>query len=171
MAELEHGGGEDWRDIPGYGGMYQIDRMGQVRSWRWRGDHRARHPRLLVPYKRKRRGKGRQSNRVYVKLTDPSGRSAEVAVIGLMADVWLGGRPTGKVAYHKNGDLMDNCANNIGFIAPEALGHMTGAGAKRKPVAKINHDGETVAVYPSARAAARAKKPFALDGHTYCYEE
>jgi len=26
----------DWRDIPGFDGMYQISRMAQVRSWRWR---------------------------------------------------------------------------------------------------------------------------------------
>lgn len=176
-----------WRDIPGYDGAYQISWEGQVRTWRWRGDHFLKEPRLLVQYIRKPRGKARRSARRYVKLTDPSGRAKEVAVIRLMVEVWFGGYPPGKVAYHKNGDTTDHCYTNIGFIEPRKLGQLTGAKAKRQPVAMVNEAGEVVAIYPSARKAAKAnhmsyqavidrchgkiKKPFALDGHTYRYEK
>ena len=40
----------DWRDIPGYDGMYQLSRMGEVRTWRYRKDRRLKAPRLLVQY-------------------------------------------------------------------------------------------------------------------------
>ncbi len=64
---------------------------------------------------------------------------------------------------------------------------MTGGKASRRPVAKVNAAGEIVAYYPSARKAAKAnhmsyqtvldrcngkvKKPFALDGHTYRFDD
>lgn len=158
-----------------------------MRSWRWRGDHLAKEPRLLTQYVRKPRGKARRSARRYVKLTDPGGRSKEVAVIRLMVEAWFGGCPPGKVAYHKNGNPADHCYTNIGFIEPRKLGRLTGAKARRQPVAKVNEAGEVVEVYSSARKAAKAnhmsyqavidrchgkvKKPFALDGHTYRYEK
>lgn len=176
-----------WRDIPGYDGAYQISWEGQVRTWRWRGLHYLKEPKLLTQYIRKPRGSGRRSARRYVKLTDSTGRSKEVAVIRLMVEVWFGGYPPNKVAYHKNGDTTDHCYNNIGFTTRRKLGQMTGARSGRKPVAKINEAGEVVDFYPSARKAAKAnhmsyqavidrcqgkvKKPFALDGHTYRYEE
>ena len=89
---------------------------------------------------------------------------------------------------HERGlDQLMLIYTNIGFIEPRKLGQLTGAKAGRQPVAKVNEDGEVVAIYPSARKAAKAnhmsyqavidrchgkiKKPFALDGHTYRYEK
>lgn len=175
----------DWRDIPGYDGLYQVDRMGQVRSWKWRVGRRAKQPHLLTQYLHKRGGRG---NSVYVKLTTPDGsKSKEVRVISIMRDVWMGGPRPGLVVYHKNGDLSDNCLHNLGFISHQKLGQKTGAQSKRRPVVKINTTGEIVEVYPSARSAAKAnhmsyqtvldrcngvvKKPFALDGHNYAFED
>ena len=174
----------EWRDIPGYDGLYQIDRMGQVRSWKWRIGRRATKPHLLVPFVRKRGARGKA---VFVKLTAPDGaKPCDVKVISLMRDVWMGGPRQGMVIYHKNGDLRDNCLHNLGFISRQKLGEKTGAQATRRPVVKINQAGEIVEVYPSARSAAKAnhmsyqtvldrcngkvKKPFALDGHTYAFE-
>lgn len=75
---------------------------------------------------------------------------------------------------------------NIAFTSRQELGRRTGANATRIPVAKVTPEGEIVAVYPSARVAARenhmsyqtvldrcngrVKKPFALDGHTYQFD-
>lgn len=177
----------EWRDIPGYNGAYQISWEGKVRTWRWRGDHFLKQPRLMIPYIRKPRGKAnRRSAREYVKLTDRNGVSRDVSVLGLMVKVWLGGCPKGMVPYHKNGITSDHCASNIGFATRKKLGKLTGAKASRMPVAKVDRNGEIVDLYPSARAAARAnhmsyqavldrcngkiKKPYALDGHTYIFD-
>ncbi len=177
----------EWRDIPGYDGAYQISWGGQVRTWRWRGPSYMRVPKLLTQYVRQPRGKDRKSNRRYVKLTDPKGNAKEVSVMRLMVEVWLGGYPPGMVAYHKNGNPKDFCAANIGFTTPRKLGQMTGAKSRRIPVAKVDPRGEVVALYPSARKAAKAnhmsyqavldrcngkvKNPLALDGHTYRFEK
>lgn len=176
----------DWRDIPGYDGAYQINRMGEVRCWKWRG-RRTKSPHLLTQYRKKPLEKGHRSGRYYFKLTSPDGRAREVPVLGLMVNAWLGGCPPGKVAYHRNGDLADTCLHNIAFATPRELGAMTGPQATRRPVKKIDISGEVVAVYSSARAAARAnhmsyqtvldrchgkvKNPFALDGHDYRFEK
>lgn len=177
---------QDWRDIPGYNGAYQINRMAEVRCWKWRG-RRTKVPHFLAQYRKKSRGNGRRSGRYFFKLTGPDGKAREVAVIGLMVDVWLGGRPPGKVAYHRNGDLADSCLHNIAFATPRELGAKTGAQSSRRPVEKIDTSGDVVAVYSSARAAARAnrmsyqtvldrcngkvKNPYALDGHNYRFEK
>jgi hypothetical protein len=176
--------GGPWRDIPGFDGAYQVNDQGDVRSWRLRGrEHFAKEPRMMVQFVRKR---GKLSHRRYVKLTRPDGKSVDVAVLKIMVDVWMGGERPGMVPYHINGDLADHCVNNIGFKSRRDLGKLTGAAAKRKPVAKVDEQGEVVAVYSSARAAARAnhmsyqtvldrcngkvKKPYALDGHTYVFD-
>ena len=174
----------DWRDIPGYNGMYQVSFEGEVRTWRWRGEHKMSQPRILAQYMRH---KGRKSRARFVKLTDSNGRAKEVKVLSLMVDVWLGGGKTGKVPYHKNGDLADHCVNNIGFMTRTELGKKTGAkSSKRKPVAKIDTEGNVVEIYTSARSAAKAnhmsyqtvldrcagkvKNPFALDGYNYAFD-
>ena len=173
----------EWRDIPGYDGIYQINREGDIRTWRWRGDHLMKSPRLLQQYMRHR---GMYSRKRVVKLTDHAGNAKECSVLQIMAHVWLGGVPAGKVPYHKNGDLADHCINNIGFMTRQELGKKTGASSRRIPVNKLDKTGEVVAMYPSARAAARdnhmsyqavldrcngkVKKPFALDGHNYQFD-
>ena len=178
---------DDWREIPGYGGAYEISRMGEVRTYRWRGDCFTTDPRPLTAYTRTPRGAQRRSGRRLVKLTGTDGKAREVAVLQLMVRVWLGGPRPGLVAYHRNGDLADNCLHNIAFATRAELGKKTGAAAARRPVSKVAPGGEVVACYPSAREAAKAnhmsyqtvldrchgkvKKPFALDGHTYIFDE
>jgi len=177
---------DEWRDIPGYNGMYQVNYFGEIRSWRYRGNRKMKQPKLMTPFVKKPRGNCRRSSRVYVKLADGKGKSREVPVINIMVDAWFGSRPAGKVAYHKDGVPSNNSVHNIGFTTLKELGAMTGGEAARIPVVKVTPDGEIVEVYPSARAAAKAnhmsyqtvldrcngkvKKPFALDGHTYKFE-
>lgn len=175
---------QEWRDIPGYNGMYQISRWGEVRTWRWRGKQLMKEPRLMHQYLSKG---GKNSRSLFVKLTDSTGKGRAITVLRLMVDTWLGGCPPGKVPYHKNGDLTDHCLHNIAFATRSELGKMTGAKSKRRPVAKIAPDGEIVEVYSSARAAAKAnhmsyqtvldrcngkvQKPFALDGFNYLFDD
>lgn len=169
-----------WRDIPGYDGMYQISRDGEVRSWKGKKGHIAPGPHILTQFRRH----GRAVR--FVKLTDSKGKTADRPVLGLMVNAWLGGPRPGMVAYHANGDLSDHCISNIRFATRKELGRMTGADAGRIPVAKVTPQGEIADIYPSAREAAKAnhmsyqailnrchgkvKKPFALDGYNYVFD-
>lgn len=173
-----------WKDIPGYNGYYQINDEGDVRSWRGGRWGRLKKPRFLKSFLRKGNKGGRAH---YVKLTAADGSTRDVKVLKLVVDVWLGGTPPGLVPYHKNGDLNDNYVGNIGFTTPKRLGNMTGGQSKRKAVFKVASDGKVVAMYQSAREAARrnhmsyqtvldrcnrrVKNPFALDGHDYRFAD
>ena len=104
-----------------------------------------------------------------------------------MAKTFLGKCPDGYVPYHKNGCKNDNYINNIAYISKKKLGKLVGAKAKRRPVAKIDNNGEIVDVYSSARQAARenymsyqtvidrcngkCKSAFAPDGYAYAWED
>lgn len=170
----------NWRTIPGYEGAYDVSIMGEVRTHRG-----VKAPRIMQQYT-KLRGKARLPGRRCVKLSK-NGKAKEMSVLKIMAETWCGGGPAGTVPYHKNGDLSDNRLSNIGFATKKELGKMTGSNTRRKPVAKVDPQGEIVEVYPSAREAARAnhlsrqnvidrchgrvKRPYALDGHTYQYEK
>ena len=137
----------------------------------------------MTPYQKKRMS---GSNRYIVKLTK-DGKSKEEILMQLMAITFLGPVPEGCVPYHKNGMQTDNNINNIEYISKKDLGKKTGAAAKRRPVAKIDSNGEIVQVYSSAREAARknfmsyqtvidrcngkCKGAFAPDGYAYAWED
>lgn len=179
----EENGPNWWRDIPGYGGKYQVNRLGEIRRVFPSGSVRD-----MTPYKKSgAKHKKILRNRLFVKLTGENG-SKEVAVLKIVAGAWHGPTPSGMVPYHKNGIVTDNRAENIGFIDKQTLGRNTGHMAgKRRTVFKINTSGEVVEIYRSAREAAKAnhmsyqavldrcngkvKNPFALDGHTYQFED
>ena len=168
---------ETWKDIPGYGGKYQIDQEANVRRVYASGRTRA-----MTPYHRKMSG----SQRLVVKLTS-NGKSKEEVLMRLVALAFLGPPPRGCVPYHKNGCQSDNYLNNIAYISSRELGLLTGAKSRRRPVAKIDRDGYLVEVYPSAREAARrnymsyqtvmdrcngkAKGAFAPDGYAYAWDD
>lgn len=169
-----------WRDIPGYDGAYKINTLGEIVSFRWRGTHRSKTPKPITPYFKY----GKKAAR-FVKLTDDNGKTRERTVISLMAITFFN-LPDGYVLYHKNGDLSDNTLHNLQPVSRKELGKKTGAQAGRKPVKKIDTNGNVVAFYSSVRAAARAnfmsyqtvsdrcnnkvKKPFAADGYNYQFD-
>ena len=168
---------ETWRDIPGYTGKYQVDQEGNVRRVFPSGKTRKMTP----YYKKVSSGK-----KLIVKLTI-NGNSKEETLLSIMAKTFLGKCPDGYVPYHKNGCKNDNYINNIAYISKKKLGKLVGAKAKRRPVAKIDNNGEIVDVYSSARQAARenymsyqtvidrcngkCKSAFAPDGYAYAWED
>ena len=145
---------EEWRDLPGYHGWYQVSNYGRLRSFRdphHKGE-KLRKPVLLTP------SKTRYGNcRVVIKW---GGKENSVQVGRAVALAFIGDIPKGWMVYHKDGNQQNNALPNIG-IAPQAelsrkrMAEKT-AGWNRKPVLKINRDLTVVEAYPSACAAARA---------------
>lgn len=167
-----------WRDIPGYGGKYQASRNGDIRRVFGSGKVRDLTPHWKFITKPKK-------HHLLVTHLTLDGHDREVSMLRIMADTWKGKPPAGRVACHINGIISDNRADNIGFIDRKTLGRRTG-GSRRKPVRKLDKDGNVVEVYVSAREAARAnhmsyqtvldrchrkvKNEYALDGHTYRFD-
>lgn len=168
---------ETWRDIPGYKGIYQADREGNIRRL-----YRNGKTRILTPYHKKMNG----SQRLVVKLS-VNGKAREVVVIQMIARTFLGPPPAGHIPVHRNGCQSDNYVNNIKYISRQQAGKIYGARSKRKAVVKLDGNGEIVEIYSSARTAAKAnymshqtvtdrcngkcKSPFAPDGYAYAWED
>lgn len=168
---------ESWKDIPGFEGVYQADREGNIRRL-----YRNGKTRVLTPYHKKKNG----SQRLVVKLTVNS-QSREVVVIQAVARTFLGPPPVGHIPVHRNGCQSDNYVNNIEYISRQQAGKMYGARSRRKAVVKIDNYGEIVEVYSSARMAAKAnylshqtvtdrcngkcKSTYAPDGYAYAWED
>ncbi len=168
---------ETWKDIPGFEGVYQADREGNIRRL-----YRNGKTRVLTPYHKKMNG----SQRLVVKLTVNS-QSREVVVIQAVARTFLGPPPVGHIPVHRNGCQSDNYVNNIEYISRQQAGKMYGARSRRKAVVKIDNYGEIVEVYSSARMAAKAnylshqtvtdrcngkcKSTYAPDGYAYAWED
>ncbi len=86
---------EVWRDIPGYGGVYQASTLGRIRVVRvLRAGHS--RGRLTVALSKKRRA-----------------RSFHVHT--LVALTFLGPRPKGRVVAHGDGDAMNNRPANLRY--------------------------------------------------------
>jgi hypothetical protein len=108
-------------------------------------------------------------------------------VSNLVANAFLGPRPSGYVTYHRNFCKSDNSVVNLTYITQKELGRKTGSESKRRSVVKINQAGEEVEIYKSAREAGRenymsyqtiidrcngkVKSTYAPDGFKYVWED
>lgn len=176
----------DWRDIPNYDGVYQINREGQVRSWRQTGGGMKTTPKILRQSKIKT-PKSTRTGAPIVYLTDKNGRGKTWIVFHLMVISWFEPCAENVTPYHKNGDIADNFLSNIAFTTKSKLGKMTGGKNNRKPIVKIDKSGKIVEVYPSLHAASLAnymseaairerckgivKRPFAGTGYSFRYDD
>lgn len=100
-----------WRDIPGFESMYQVSSEGQVRSL----------PRdvVVVSTGRKYRTQGKvlalgiTGGGYKVATLSVGGKKTSFLVHSLVAQVFIGPRPSGLEACHNNGDLNDNGVENV----------------------------------------------------------
>lgn len=175
---------DNWIDIIGYKGKYQVGYMGQVRRV-----YKSGKTRILTPYKKAGKGRKVYRDRLLIKLTDDKGKSNETMIHQIVALHFLGKPKQGQVPYHINGLVTDNWASNLEYIDRKKLGELTGASSRRQPVVKINSTGEIVECYSSARECAKAnymsyqtimdkcnlksikRSIFALDGFAYAWED
>ena len=169
---ISHINPEEWYDIPGYEGKYQINFYGRIRRILKHNKFK-----LLSGYIKSSNG------RLAVKLN-----GKEKTVMSLMKDTFIGEIPKGYVLYHKNGILTDPILSNIGIATRSELGKITGTWNECSfAIVKINSDGEIVDFYKSAREAGRknymayqtildrvngkVKSLYAPDGFVYCRED
>lgn len=99
---------EDWLDVRGYGGFYQVSNLGRV--------------------KRAKGGRGATSGRI-LKVKPPTRRcdyyrvqlcrrdvKRTVMVHTLVAEAFVGPRPRGKYVNHKDIDKLNNAASNLEWM-------------------------------------------------------
>lgn len=96
---------EQWREVPGTDGMYEVSDRGRVRSWSSmkRGAEVAQFQTKGLMRVMLRVGKGRDR-----KMTP-------FAVARLVAEAFLGARPEGAKVRHLNGNKADNRVENLAY--------------------------------------------------------
>lgn len=146
---------EQWRPIPGFGGLYEISRHAEVRSWRIPGGKhatgaRAKEPRILKTSVRKRKTGSRF---LVISLWTNEGKRVAFSVKNLMRDTWMAGPKKGMAVKIIDGN-PENCSlHNLAYV-PLSKGSQKHEDTQRRPVAKCNTDHEIVAYYKSVQEAA-----------------
>lgn len=97
---------EQWRDIPGYEGLYQISDLGSVKSLPAPGKGRKNTGRILKP--------AHVAGYFYVNLCKNG--SKRFSIHALVALVFIGERPQDYDVNHKNGDKTDNRLINLEYV-------------------------------------------------------
>lgn len=145
---------EEWRDLPGYGGWYQVSDWGRVRSFYCSGHpgFRRKEPKLLNSWDRSTNG----FTTVLVRVRkETEKRSTNASLSRLVAMTWIGEVPEGMRVCHRDGNPKNNSRWNLVF-KPPFLEYNKNNPSKRKPVVKIDLSLEILDCYGSARKAARA---------------
>lgn len=102
---------EEWRDIPGYEGLYQVSSLGNFRGLaRMDSNGARRQSALMLPHNHK-------SGYYYITLSKAS-RQQTFSAHRLVAACFLGERPDGTVINHRDGDKHNNCVDNLEYCTP-----------------------------------------------------
>ena len=94
---------EDWRDVVGYEGYYQVSNLGRIRSIRRKGRPIAR----IVPPR-----PGNEYGHLSVQLSKES-RTKTITVHKLVVLAWIGLKPVGKQIRHGPKGKLDNSVSNL----------------------------------------------------------
>ena len=160
---------EIWKDIPGWEGLYQASNLGRIRSldkmvWNHQG-YTLKKGRILTPNK----NTYRKTPYCYIRLCDSARKlQKSLALHVLVCKTFNGPKPEhingdhNVNCMHLNGNSLDNRASNLAWgTHKENMNEATcrashiAACPLSIPVIQCDLNGNEIARFPSARAAAR----------------
>ena len=137
---------EYWREIPGFGGLYQASSEGRIRRMMPDGKHKQVK---IVP-------DCGTSGKQYVANLYMNGRRIQRTVLRLVALAFYPTEQvTGAIVVHRNGLHSDNSAWNVKLLTPQENGRSHGD-SRRRTVCMVDSAGAVIEVFPSIRAACDA---------------
>ena len=148
---------EEWRDVVGYEGLYQVSDQGRVKSLErkiphWRGGERIQKERILKPI---------DDGRGYLRVDlYAGGKRKRFKVHRLVCQAFHENPGNKPQVNHINEDKTDNRACNLEWSTRiENCNHGTrnerSAKALSKSIGQYTRDGELVKIWPSVSAAQR----------------
>ena len=149
--------GEQWADVAGFDGLYQVSNLGRIKSAD-RNDGIFHAGRIMKPRIVYRNGRLVE---VCITLTVNRNRR-KISVCRLVADAFCKGYKKGLVLNHINGDITDNRADNLEWVTVSRMYEIgryranSASIAKRRAVIQMTTDGKVVAEYESLIAAEKA---------------
>ena len=109
---------EDWKDIPGYEGIYQASNEGRIRSapdkTTYTERHGVRHWKSRILKTKRQKPPHRQDERVSLWL---DGKPKWFLVARLVAMAWCNGYQDGFTVNHIDGNCLNNNANNLEWVS------------------------------------------------------
>ena len=150
---------EQWRDIPGYEGLYEASDLGRIRTNANKITSNARFPvrhwkQRIMKLKYQARSSGKRDARVSLW---KGGAERSYLVSRLVAMAWCDGYAEGMTVDHIDGDPENNAADNLEWVTRGdniRRGFENGLYHTMRPVT-VEVNGETVQ-YRSMSAASRA---------------
>ena len=152
---------EQWKDIAGYEGYYQVSTMGRIRSLeRWIQDRFGMKAPYRIPEKILK-PKHSQSGYLFVNLSK-GGHAHNQRIHRLVAEAFIS-NPNGLPSVnHKNEDKSDNRVENLEWCTPSynnEYGTRTQRSQMnqkhRRNVRMLSLDGEILRIFPTCLSAAR----------------
>lgn len=144
---------EDWRDIKGYEGVYQVSNLGNVRSLNYRNTGKVK---LLIP---------KQQNRGYLHvLLYANGKGKAFLIHRLVADAFLPCSDVSLTVNHIDENLVNNRVDNLEWcslkqnIGKYVINHpemKRGRPEDTTPVRQLDMNGNVIRLWKSAAEVRR----------------
>ena len=132
---------EEWKDIPGYEGLYQASTNGEIRTCAGKVTSNARYGRRVWKQRiiKQKLSSGKNGRRDYRVELWKDGKHMTFLVSRLVALTWCAGYQDGWTVNHKNGIPTDNRAENLEWLSHgDNIRHGFANGLY--PQAKMNSD-------------------------------
>lgn len=145
---------EEWRDVPGYEGLYQVSNLGYVKSLNWKRTGKEQLLALVPCHKR-----------YYSVSLTKDGKRKHYFIHRLVWEAFNGPILEGMQINHINEDITDNRLENLSLVTPsenvnwgtrnKRVGEKMTNGKTSKWVIKLSINNEILHFYPSTAQAER----------------
>ena len=110
---------EEWKDIPGFEGLYQASTLGRIRTCEGKTTSSARFSRRVWKQRiLKQKCNTNKKGRVDFRVELWKGKTHKTFLVSrLVAFTWCEGYKEGMTVNHKNGNPLDNSAVNLEWLS------------------------------------------------------